>query len=107
MTDTLRNRTRIRDLFKKSKKISQFPITVLYTNNQLGHTELLYCSDRSSRRAVDRNRTKRILRAISFENEKNFPNGFDIAVIANKAIEKLEFPDRVQLLAKALRKMEK
>jgi ribonuclease P protein component len=68
-------------------------------------TEILYCSDKTSQNAVQRNRTKRILRALVRENKDKIPDQMDIAIISKREIEDLDFTLRVELLASLLSKI--
>jgi ribonuclease P protein component len=68
-------------------------------------TEIIYCSDKSSKNAVQRNRTKRLLRAIVRENKDKIPQQMDIAIIGKREIEDLSFIKRVDLLASLLLKI--
>jgi len=68
-------------------------------------TEILYCSDKTSQNAVQRNRTKRILRALVRENKDKIPDQMDIAIISKREIEDLDFTQRVELLASLLSKI--
>ncbi|MCG9873244.1 MAG: ribonuclease P protein component [Leptospiraceae bacterium] len=95
----------MRGLFSGSKKISKFPITLLFRANGGLDTEILYCSDKTSQNAVQRNRTKRILRALVRENKDKIPDQMDIAIISKRDIEDLDFTQRVELLASLLSKI--
>lgn len=78
-----------KSVFDKSNKVSQRCLLVLFKPNQKSHARLgLVIGKRAINRAVDRNRTKRVLRE-SFREIQEKLIGFDVIVIARQKCDKL------------------
>ncbi len=78
-----------KSVFDKSNKVSQRCLLVLFKPNQQSHARLgLVIGKRAIHRAVDRNRTKRVLRE-SFIKSQEKLTGFDVIVIAKQQCDKL------------------
>ena len=74
----------------KPKKISRQYLLVLYTPNQLHHARLgIIAGKQHLRRAVDRNRVRRIIRE-SFRQQKETLKGFDVIVMIRSSCRALE-----------------
>lgn len=71
-------------------------------NNSL-HTYFLFCSEKKLKKATDRNRVKRVLRALI----KNiiYPNGYNIAIISNLNLNKISHLERVSSLQNLISKI--
>jgi ribonuclease P protein component len=98
--ETIRKKSEIRVLFKTGKRLQLNPLVVFYKKNSLDKTRYLFCADRSCKNAVQRNRSKRVLRAVVTELGV-VPQGLDVALVAGIAYGQLSFTDRVSLLKKA------
>lgn len=70
----------------------------MYATNKLSINRYVFCSDRYARKAHDRNRIKRVLRALVFHIDKKFPVNMDIALIANTQFTQLDFQSRLVTL---------
>ncbi len=92
-------------IFKEGKRIQKFPVTVLFRANETESNRFLYCTDRSVKKAVSRNRVKRTLRAVVHEMQNDIPQGFDIALIGGENFSKLNITDRMKKLKNLLLKM--
>ena len=74
----------------KPKKVSHNYLLILYTPNQLDHARLgLIVGKQHLRRAVDRNRVRRIIRD-SFRLQKDQLRGLDLVVMIRSNCSKLE-----------------
>lgn len=103
--ETLKSKTEIKELFHNGKRLTFFPLTLVYRSNSLNNCRYLFCTDRSIKRAVDRNRIKRILREIV--SKKSGPQGFDIALIAKIEYGLNDSLFRSQIFLKLLKKIKK
>lgn len=73
-----------KSVFDQSNKVSRREFLVLFKQNQKSHARLgLVIGKRYLKRAVDRNKTKRILRE-SFRQYQEKLIGFDVIVIAKQ-----------------------
>lgn len=94
-SQTLANKKDVRTLFKTGKRVSKFPIQLVYLPNQTQLNRYLFCTDRSCKTAVKRNRIKRIQRVLMRE----FPIcGLDIAIISGFSLNSIEHQQRVKLI---------
>ncbi|AXR62309.1 ribonuclease P protein component [Leptospira mayottensis] len=105
MEETLKSRKEIQSLFKNGKRISCFPIVLVYLPNPLPKNRFVYCPERAVKSAVRRNRIKRKLRAVIREEEKNFLKGFDIAILAKKEILDLSHEKLVKILVSLINRI--
>ena len=80
-------------------------MTAIFRSNGLDTTRFLFCTDRGIKRAVDRNRIKRIIR--DFVARHNHPIGLDIAYIARLDFDLKKFPEREKISLKLLDKIKK
>lgn len=102
---TLKSEQRIKSLFKKGKRFSKSPLSVVFLKNGTVVNHYLYCADRSANTAVKRNRIKRILRALV--SELKLPDiGYDIAFIASFNFNTLSYMERKQLVLFLFKKIE-
>ncbi|WP_235594864.1 ribonuclease P protein component [Leptospira santarosai] len=85
--------------------MSHFPIVLVYLPNPLPKNRFVYCTERGIKTAVQRNRIKRKLRAVIREEEKNFPNGFDIAILAKREILDLDHEKLVKVLVSLINRI--
>ncbi|WP_246838781.1 ribonuclease P protein component [Leptospira stimsonii] len=92
-------------LFKAGKRVSRFPIVLVFTPNSLSKNRFLYCPERTVKTAVLRNRIKRKLRSVVHEEEKNFLKGYDIAILAKKEILDLNHGELVQILVSLINRI--
>ncbi|WP_245667219.1 ribonuclease P protein component [Leptospira tipperaryensis] len=95
----------MQSLFKAGKRVSRFPIVLVYIPNSLSKNRFLYCPERTVKTAVQRNRIKRKLRSVIHEEEKNFLKGFDIAVLAKKEILDLNHGELVKILVSLINRI--
>ncbi|PJZ62846.1 ribonuclease P protein component [Leptospira adleri] len=105
MEETLKSRKEIQSLFKAGKRVSRFPIVLVYSPNSLSKNRFLYCPERTVKTAVQRNRIKRKLRSVIHEEEKNFLKGFDIAILAKKEILDLNHGELVKILVSLINRI--
>ncbi|TGL56560.1 ribonuclease P protein component [Leptospira ognonensis] len=82
-SETLCDQSRIQELFRNARKTGKKPLLVLFRKNGLGVSCFLFCPDKSHKRSVDRNKTKRILRELVRNHETLIPKGFDIAILSH------------------------
>ncbi|WP_246057626.1 ribonuclease P protein component [Leptospira gomenensis] len=95
----------MQSLFKVGKRVSRFPIVLVYLSNSSSKNRYLYCPERTVKTAVLRNRIKRKLRAVLHEEEKNFLKGFDIAILAKKEMLTLEHGELVKILVSLIHRI--
>ncbi|MDV6234162.1 ribonuclease P protein component [Leptospira ellisii] len=96
----------MQSLFKAGKRVSRFPIVLVYLPNSLSKNRYLYCPERAIKTAVQRNRIKRKLRAVIHEEEKNFLKGFDIAILAKKEMLDLKHGELVKILVSLIHRIQ-
>ncbi|MCE9501430.1 MAG: ribonuclease P protein component [Leptospira sp.] len=92
---TLKSPSEIRILFESGKRAQKFPLSVVFRKNNLNHNRYLYCTDRKVKLAVDRNRIKRVLRAIVKDLHAGNRTGYDIAMITNLKFSNLKYSERI------------
>ncbi len=95
---TLSDKKIIKEVFQKGIRIGSRVLSICYKKNSLTLTKYLFCSDRTAKNAVSRNRVKRILRAIIREQDFNHPIGYDIAIIGGKDFANKDFSERKKIL---------
>jgi len=100
---TLTDRSEIKELFQKGKRINNKILSICFKKNNLSYSRYLFCSDRKSKTAVNRNRIKRILRAILREKEMLRPEGFDLALLGGMGLLNANFNERKKVLSGLLR----
>lgn len=87
-------------VFQKAQRSSDRYFTVLTRSNQLGRPRLgLAISKKSARRAVDRNRIKRVIRE-SFRANREQLRSVDVVVLSKSGIAEIEGTRLNQLLCK-------
>lgn len=91
---TLTDSNLIRDLFKKGTRKSSNTINICFKKNSLSLTRYLFCSNKTSKNAVNRNRVKRVLRALVRDKEMNHPVGYDIAITGGLELDGLAYSER-------------
>jgi len=84
-------------VWKKAKKLSGGQVSLVNSPNDLGHPRLgASISRKNVRRAVDRNRLKRIARE-TFRLNQTKLDSLDIIVVGYKGVDKLSRPELQQL----------
>ena len=74
----------------KPRKVSRQYLLILYTPNQLSHARLgIIAGKQHLRRAVDRNRVRRVIRE-SFRQTKDLLNGLDLIVMIRSGCSAVE-----------------
>jgi ribonuclease P protein component len=96
-------------VYREGRRAQGAHLTVVLSANGLDRTRLgLSVSKKHARRAVDRNRSRRILREVFRTSLAELPAGLDLVLIAPAGGTRLEFASvRVELLelvARALKK---
>ncbi|MCB0352617.1 MAG: ribonuclease P protein component [Bdellovibrionales bacterium] len=96
----IRTRREIVRLQHSGRKLHSKHFIIILEKNQLEHFRLaITVSTRVDKRAVARNRVKRLIRELFRNHQKSLPAGFDILVIARKDAPSLSFLEtRRQLL---------
>ncbi|MCB1143216.1 MAG: ribonuclease P protein component [Leptospiraceae bacterium] len=100
--ETLKSKIEIRSLFQEGIRLSSKSIRVILRRNHSSGNRFLFCSDKTSKNSVQRNRTKRVLRVLSQDSEIGFPEGYDIALVAGKEFSDMKLQDRKNILSKVL-----
>jgi len=78
---------------------------VIYRKNGLDTSRYLFCTDRKIKRAVKRNRIKRILRDIVLRKNSETRPGFDIALIAMFELNNMTAKSRDGIYSRVLNKI--
>ncbi|PJZ69971.1 ribonuclease P protein component [Leptospira perolatii] len=105
MKETLTSRKDIRELFQTGRRVSTFPITLVFKENGSDQNRYLYCPERSVRLAVHRNRIKRRLRAAISDLEPEMNQGFDLAILAKPKLLEIGYPELLSCLGSLLAKV--
>jgi ribonuclease P protein component len=102
---TITSKQEIKSLFKTGKRFSQKDLKIILSNNSIGFTRFLFCSDRQIKTAVQRNRVKRILRAHVLDKDFKLPESSDVALVAGKEFSTLKYEERKHILHRLMRKI--
>lgn len=95
-------------MFQNSEKVGQYPVLALVRPNEDGKDCFLYCTTKSVRKSVDRNRLKRIMREmVRQEWTQDSSKGFDIGLIAGPEILELTHIERKKLFQSIFYKIQK
>ncbi|MEM7180691.1 MAG: ribonuclease P protein component [Spirochaetota bacterium] len=102
---TLTSKLEIQKLFQRGRRTTQFPLTIVYRKNNHSFNRYLFCADRSCRKAVSRNKVKRLLRVLSREASEQIGVFFDIALIANVKLIEYTHEQRKKAYQRLLQQM--
>lgn len=105
-SETLKAKDEIERLFKSGKRVKAKNISLVYAPNEHSVSRFLFCSDRSARKANERNRIKRVLRALIVSNSEFAKGNMDIALIASYGFTELSFEVRLKTLKNLFLKLE-
>ena len=100
---TLTDSNQIRDLFQKGTRKSSKTLNICFKKNSLSLTRYLFCSNKTSKNAVNRNRVKRVLRALVRDKEMNHPVGYDVAITGGLELDSLVYLERKKVLMNLLK----
>lgn len=103
--ETLRIKKEIQELFKTGKRVKRDRLHLVFKPNRGQGCRYVFCADRTARKAHERNRIKRVLRALVTEPGCNVDSSFDIALIAGLEFTRLEYSQRVNILAGLMSKL--
>jgi ribonuclease P protein component len=92
--NTLKHRSEIKELFRKGKRIQGIQIKICFLKNSLDFSRLLFCPEKVGKSSVQRNKIKRVLKALLRDKSVSVPKGFDIAIIAPSKFSKLNYLER-------------
>ncbi len=91
-------------IFKKGKKIwVDKYLLIIFAPNDLTYRRVGIIVSSKVGTAVERNRVKRVLRAVFRRNKDLFPENSDIVLIANPSIKNLDYWKILQLLQEKLK----
>ena len=94
-------------VFKSAKRLAQPAFTVLTRPNQLDHPRLgLIIAKKTAKKAVQRNRVKRITREIFRLNQHELPN-VDMVVLSKKGISEIDSADLFKQFEKICTKLKR
>ena len=79
--ERLRGRTAIRRVFSTGKSAERKGIKLLFVENSLSWNRIAVCPVRGFRKAVDRNRAKRLCREAYRDLKNQVATGYDIAFV--------------------------
>ena len=83
-TITLNQNKEFLRLYRKGKTISSKACIFYFIQNNCPFNRIGLTTSKKVGNAVCRNRARRVMRAAYIENEKDFPIGFDIVIVARK-----------------------
>jgi ribonuclease P protein component len=89
--ERLLNRKDFVNLNKTGKRHHSAHFTLITHNNRLGKTRLGITASRRTGNAVRRNRIKRLIREYFRLHKHQFPQGFDVVIVAKKGAGDLEY----------------
>ena len=93
-------------VFKYGKSLSQGVLTWKLAPNNLTRTRVgIVIANSVIKKAHDRNRTKRLIRAVLLKHYKDFRPGADIALVGRKGIEQETFATLSVMIPQALTRM--
>jgi ribonuclease P protein component len=99
---TLRKQSDFARVYKQGKsKGSRFAV-ILYRRNGLKFTRTAFVSSKKVGNSVERNRSRRLMRAAYKAMEPNIKKGYDIIFVARSAINGCKEPEVERQLRKAL-----
>ena len=105
-SETLKAKEEIQRLFKSGKRVKAKHVSIVYAPNDRLSSRFLFCADRSARKANERNRIKRVLRALIASNQQSIEGNMDIALIASYGFTELSFEVRLKTLKNLFSKLE-
>ncbi len=105
-SETLKAKEEIKRLFKSGKRVKAKHVSLVYAPNGRLSSRFLFCADRSARKANQRNRIKRVLRALIASNPEYSTANMDIALIASIQFTELSFEMRLKTLKNLFLKLE-
>ena len=105
-SETLKVKEEIQRLFKSGKRVKAKHVSLVYAPNDHSLSRFIFCADRSARKANERNRIKRVLRALVASNQESIGVNMDIALIANFKFTELSFELRLKTLKNLFLKLE-
>lgn len=88
MITTLRNKREIQGIFREKARLDFEDFFIVYKKNELGQPRFLFvASKRNFKKAVERNRAKRLLRQAVRSVLRDYKNlGYDILIVAKKSL---------------------
>ncbi|MCB1180236.1 MAG: ribonuclease P protein component [Leptospiraceae bacterium] len=92
--ETLKSKSDIKALFRTGKKLYFKNLTIYFLKNSKNQIRFLFCPDKTSPKAVQRNRVKRVLRAHIQTIDLSKVSNLDIALIAKKSFAEMNFEQR-------------
>jgi ribonuclease P protein component len=103
--ETLTGKPDIKALFQSGKRLASKNIAIFYRPNSKNCIRILYCSDKTSKTAVQRNRVKRVLRALFQSLDLGSLPSVDIAVKASYSFTEIEYALRQQMVKSLISKI--
>ncbi len=101
----LRKDADIKRLFQKGKSVFDEICSLKYAPNGMKYSRFaVVVGTKVSKKAVERNRIKRRVRAVLAKKVPCVPPGFDLAFMARKEAMTIPFPELEQRIARALKK---
>ncbi|MEM5947223.1 ribonuclease P protein component [Spirochaetia bacterium 38H-sp] len=79
--EILRKRKDIEFLFKEGKRVSVDGAGMVFVKNNCGFNRVLFLAPKKIKKAVDRNRLKRVERDIYRNNKAILKSGYDLALV--------------------------
>ena len=99
---TLRKQSDFTRVYKQGKSKGGRFAVILYRRNGLKYTRSAFVSSKKVGNSVERNRSRRLMRAAYRSFESNVKSGYDIIFVARAAINGCKEPDVERQLKKTL-----
>lgn len=85
-------------MFLNNEKVSHYPLVALLNHNEDNKDFFLFCTSKAVKKAVVRNKLKRIMREeVRLNWNKTKGKGMDVCIMANPDLMKLSSLERSQL----------
>lgn len=101
--ERLRGRTEIRRLFSTGKSVERKGIRLLYLKNDLAWNRIVVCPVRGFKKAVARNREKRLCREAYRSLKHQLATGYDLAFVLYPG--EFSFQDRLRQIQSLLERV--
>ena len=99
---TLRNQNDFNRVYKKGKSRGGRFAVILYKRNGLKYTRTAFVASKKVGNSVERNRSRRLMRAAYKAIEPNVRKGYDIVFVARATIKECKEPEVERQLKKSL-----
>jgi ribonuclease P protein component len=99
-------RVEFNNVYRKGILFSEGPISLKAAANNLGHSRIGFSIEKKFfKKAVERNRIKRLLREAFHQNMKNIKNSLDIVVFYKRSEKNPDFKIILEMIKKLIKKI--